>query len=822
MNNQRKNVLMTTLSTLHNKNTINYYYHKASAKKICSGISSLEAGSKYFLSTVPIDKIVVIGSPETIDDSDEAVSADLLTLPLTSPEQFTKHSAFEFYKQRIASFLQGYDIDEIFARHLLQEKSYQIEDSRAEVLCNIVLNELSSLCAGKKISEYLSNALNTQENPNTFFLELENQIKLQLFQDIDNSFLHDFSEKYIDNNKLRQLKETYSGIANIDVKQYSDEQRKKIEQDATLTPMERQYLFTFLKMNINQVLSEQEHYHTLIKSEETIHGLYQEIHILDKQLEQVKEKRKLIESDYIRHLIYKQFDSSDKFSPLDENRISKTLPIYFINESTADNKDNLTDIVNTLCGVNEQVNLYIDMQGGKRTSGYVRNAVLSILTNQPGNRVAIAEIIATNYDHNLWVNEIIEETKRYKILDLATGMNAFIRYGKADLLQSYCEAVAIPASSPFRLLVDCMVRVDNALSLCDIGELASAIEELRSFFKTANQLEADDFSNIYQVLLNGIRQDYDTLLTSSSMQYIDLIEWSVKKGFLQQALTLIEDKMPSVYFHNQWLSCDINAQQDHFLRSIGNSYDHRTANIIFYRLASALVPKDWKERTNQNLNLCNELWWYYKTNGKNTYKPIFNLNFFASKLKETEYGSDYSYIFTTEVEELLKDTRQKLISLPANQQKKCFPFLYSKFRSIEHYYENPEEKRRKATPQRLTSYSPEVFYFFMEKNNYFSYKKPSINFTVLSCLGSHTYQYGKSSDKNHFPISLELQLHTNLQPAIKQLEEFFLLHNALKLERNCNNHASEKGVRLPKSVVETALLLYIQQFRQLQQLIDSE
>ena len=45
------------------------------------------------------------------------------------------------------------------------------------------------------------------------------------------------------------------------------------------------------------------------------------------------------------------------------------------------------------------------------------------------------------------------------------------------------------------------------------------------------------------------------------------------------------------------------------------------------------------------------------------------------------------------------------------------------------------------------------------------------------------------------------------------MEQLFLLHDALKKERNCCNHASEKGVRLPQKVVSMAIEIYVDKAR---------
>ena len=54
---------------------------------------------------------------------------------------------------------------------------------------------------------------------------------------------------------------------------------------------------------------------------------------------------------------------------------------------------------------------------------------------------------------------------------------------------------------------------------------------------------------------------------------------------------------------------------------------------------------------------------------------------------------------------------------------------------------------------------------------------------------------------------------------LQKLEDLFELHIALKKERNCCNHASEKGTRLSADVVRTALQEYIRLARELEAIL---
>ncbi len=813
-----KNILMTTLSFLKNKNALNYYYYENSSHFIfCDGISSLEAGSKYILSTQAIDGIVVIGSDKTFHATDTLIVDDILQLQPQDSDSIASMSHYEFYKMRIASFLQNVSYsDELAAISSLPKTETSITSDRKKEIKNLVIESIKAILPTNcniDINTHINQLLHTSNipndtsnNPNKILSEIEKVMKQKLTLDINRSFESSNAyERYI--TVKQELAQKYTEIPLNDQNPLTilREQREKIDKDTSLSSLERQYLLISLKEKVNQMISER----TMLSYQETINDLYLEIDRLNYKLNLIKSHRQAVETQYAKYVIFSLFDKNHRLMPKQENT-THAMPIRFVKEADEKKRDNLLEIVNSLYdNSGEPIHLYIDMQGGERTSGYVRNAVLSILTNQTTNPVSIEKIVATKFEH-LWFNEIVEETSRYKIIDLASGMNAFIRYGKADIIQSYCEAVGIPTYSPFRKLVNCMIQIDDAISLCDMAELTQAIKNLQVFFSSQENMDYnDEFSNIYQVLLDGIRLDYGKLLDNSEeLNLIELIKWSLKKGFIQQALTLIEDKMPSYYFNKNWISYDLAPEHTtDFLNVLEPSYEHRIENKLFYSFTNKVKAK--KEKADIR-NKFNELWWYYKTNGKNEYEPIKSITDFENNLSE----GNYSYILNSNLKEVVEETFHKLCSLPQEQFSTKLPFLYCKFRSMEHYLENHKGPSTKKTSELLFSYTPETFYYIMEQNDQFKYKKPSISFTILSYLGKDTYPF-KYKNKT-FDVDLELKLHPALEKRQENLEELFLLHHALKKERNCNNHASEKGLRLPKKVVTNAIQVYLDKIQEIE------
>lgn len=125
------------------------------------------------------------------------------------------------------------------------------------------------------------------------------------------------------------------------------------------------------------------------------------------------------------------------------------------------------------------------------------------------------------------------------------------------MIKQYCRELQVEETSPVGKLVTTMDAIDSAISLCNMDALVKKIGELKQLFLTQETFNKDNRDlDVFQILQDGIRRDYGGLLEDKKgdqLDYIDLIEWCTRKGLLQQALTLVEDKMPSYYFKKEWI-----------------------------------------------------------------------------------------------------------------------------------------------------------------------------------------------------------------------------------------------------------------------------
>ena len=268
---------------------------------------------------------------------------------------------------------------------------------------------------------------------------------------------------------------------------------------------------------------------------------------LFQKLEWVTNRRLTRETEYVKDYLFSLIPEERRFSPLPENMNTELVFVPSEREDGGAAVENIREMVEAIRsagGDGASIELYIDMQGGNRTDGYVRSAVLSILENEFGSRFKIRQVIATNFMRENFSNEIVDETLRYSITDLVSGMNAFIRYGKAAQLQEYFRETK-QNYKKLNALLDAMASIDKSITSCDIHRMEEGIKKLKDSLRKKNQGPADRNAEIFSVLEEGIRRDYGSLLdTDESINYIDLIRWALRKDFFQQALTVVEAKLP--------------------------------------------------------------------------------------------------------------------------------------------------------------------------------------------------------------------------------------------------------------------------------------
>lgn len=542
--------LLTTLSILGRKDIISYYSAEINGEKYyATGISQQEIGTKYFLSdpSAKIDRIIVIGSDATYSKEDDLLEINDLRKSYDQLQKISSEksaSALSFYQYRIAQFLNGKENE---------EKSFEntINDQRKIKIQEIVKKYLEEKGILEKDQEqaimtFEKSAFRPKDVGKEIGLYI-NDIRTRIKTDIEEGFVkpeqyenyekvESLPELVAVRNEQQSLKEMTAGIEEIQKKLQDNRKNRTIEGEAYAVAAEASLEQARRILEVQKINSTDSMYmEVLDRITKTIHKLIEEIQSL-------RENRVGQETNYARYYLYECLPSEYKMSPVSpEQRVE----MKFVPLKTVDDKEeNLAGIVETIIGHKAgKEDLYIDMQGGSRTDGYVRNAVLSILNNEDAHKIEIKKFVATDWAGSNFVSPVVDETKRYQITDLVSGMNAFIQYGRADLIEKYVKEADIRDERTIQL-VNQMIMIDHSLSVCNIDGLISSINELKAVFNNQN-FETKDM--IFSILEDGIKADYASLLDRGENDFAALARWAIRKNFVQQALTIIEAKMPDEF-----------------------------------------------------------------------------------------------------------------------------------------------------------------------------------------------------------------------------------------------------------------------------------
>lgn len=602
---KKQHILLTTMSTFPpnykaaNKNngilTPNYYRVVINNQmQYCTGILQTEAGSKYFLATEPyLDKIIAIVSPETISNggSGKEYEQDIPFIPnLADYVDVAKDliasqkslSPYGYYAYRIGQFLRQTDDyrktkfplpTDTELNNLVATIKSQERVSELEALADRIMKEAGLTDPGLWFHRIDAEMISPKDK-NLLFTKIKDAIKEDFNKQyisrdeypkylgsIDSSLetleidksLRDLKGKLeVTNEDLSNLKETIKSLEEEVVKKYS------------FKAFAKELWLKLLQSTLETKISDMEKEITSQKAavyEKLITALKDTIARLIHEIEDLKTNRQKQEQNYIKSYLYSRLDGSYRLKPQSSDQnisleyVKDKISIGSDENGKKDEIPNITGIIDRICpeGTEDDIYLYIDMQGGSRTQGYVLNAVLTILNNESTNKVHIRKIVTTSFERNQFSSEIVDETKRYRIVDLASGMNAFIQYGRADQIRSYFDTVYgdLSSSHPqIKHLLDDMEDVDHSLSICDIGKLGKAIEDIHSIFSQKYDI-TDEYSGIFKTMLTIIQQDYKQLVNDTDpakikIDYIALTRWAYEKHFTQEALTIIESKIPEI------------------------------------------------------------------------------------------------------------------------------------------------------------------------------------------------------------------------------------------------------------------------------------
>ena len=198
----------------------------------------------------------------------------------------------------------------------------------------------------------------------------------------------------------------------------------------------------------------------------------------------------------------------------------------------------------------EEINLYMDMQGGDRNTAFYMNSIAELLKNQ---RVKIKKRIAIPYTTRLSevyqqveggiTYQIKEVSEKYQSYELLTAMKVFKEYGWGKELVAFFENSKNEADNE---VVAAIEDASDAIKTCKVQEFDTAVNKLGKLI--TKYKDSEKVSPHMKIIIKEIEEDYGVLLKEDvKLRYVAQIRWCLKKEFLQQAISILEAKMPHEY-----------------------------------------------------------------------------------------------------------------------------------------------------------------------------------------------------------------------------------------------------------------------------------
>ena len=240
---------------------------------------------------------------------------------------------------------------------------------------------------------------------------------------------------------------------------------------------------------------------------------------------------------------------------------------------------------------NADAHLYIDTHGGFRDTQLIEEAIIKLVT---ADRLETT-VYSVHYEGS--GKSFISEDKAIKIFDFVSGMNEFMNYGRIDSLLKYLDFESN------RELLKPIIEISEGIQWSNLTSFENGIKHLRNYYKKDKKVD-----NIYLSMFEGrIRADYGGLL-GDSLNGIDMLKWCLKKGFYQQALTVIEARIPYDFFAKEIIKLTEDGQTFALTHNIYQSRNCLTNGDIFN---GCLYSFDTK------------LSWWWNTNGAGGFNSIF-------------------------------------------------------------------------------------------------------------------------------------------------------------------------------------------------------
>ena len=185
--------------------------------------------------------------------------------------------------------------------------------------------------------------------------------------------------------------------------------------------------------------------------------------------------------------------------------------------------------------------LYIDLSGGPRDAAMLMVTAARILRDL--QQVEVRQVLYAE----LRVDQITphDVTGLYDLYDLVSAIDEFFTTGSARGLQRYSTLKEI--SGDFAILLDAINQFSDHLALCQVEPLTSDLKAVRKALKSHLSLGKNLDDLFFDLLNQRFQTEFSALFADLKNTLPALVDWCTRHRLYQQALTLLNERMPDFF-----------------------------------------------------------------------------------------------------------------------------------------------------------------------------------------------------------------------------------------------------------------------------------
>lgn len=156
--------------------------------------------------------------------------------------------------------------------------------------------------------------------------------------------------------------------------------------------------------------------------------------------------------------------------------------------------------------------------------------------------------------------------------DIRCAVEAFVRFGRSDMLEDLTRLYEWHEDIEF--LIGSLANFSEAVQLCKADDMEFGLHSIRTALGLCEQITTSkDYEQSFLQLIPNVKIGLEYMLdiypTSQDLQ-LAIIQWCLKVGLLQQAITLATEWLPTILFNKKIYYTDRTDMEEQFKEEMEN------------------------------------------------------------------------------------------------------------------------------------------------------------------------------------------------------------------------------------------------------------